>query len=168
MPLQRYEKKLRFASFPIVFPVKICNLTISRTEWGVSEGWVKGQGRPSLPLSPSLQRHSQRFEWGVRAIRRFFINNARLFFNKARLIFNKAALFALNLALFAPDVPLLGTIYSQLGNNIFPAWEQNIPSVGIIAHSVACTRLFVLWASLEDSLTFYVANQIIGSSFSIV
>ena len=28
MPLQRYEKKLRFASFPRVFPVKICNLTV--------------------------------------------------------------------------------------------------------------------------------------------
>ena len=35
-------------------------------EWGVSEGWVKGQANPSLVLSPSLQRHPQRFEWGVR------------------------------------------------------------------------------------------------------
>ena len=34
-------------------------------------------------------------------------------------------------ALFAPDVPLLGTIYSHLGNKRFPAWEQNIPCVGI-------------------------------------
>ena len=136
MPLQRYEKKLRFASFPRVFPVKICNLTVPflhfkivflssgsfpyystqvaplkqtlspcptdcqsapcgirvrslrnndeqeascpsasfaflagfevTVEWGVSVGWVKGQPYPSLPLSPFLQRHSQRFEWGVR------------------------------------------------------------------------------------------------------
>ena len=35
-------------------------------EWGVSVGWVKGQDYPSLPLSLSLQRLSQRFEWGVR------------------------------------------------------------------------------------------------------
>ena len=37
-----------------------------RYEWGVSEGSVKGQVHPSLALSPFLQRHSQRFEWGVR------------------------------------------------------------------------------------------------------
>lgn len=56
----------------------------------------------------------------------FSDNNCSLFINNARLIFNNDALFAL-------DVPLLGTIYSQRGNKRFPAWEQNIPSVGIIA-----------------------------------
>jgi hypothetical protein len=35
-----------------------------------------------------------------------------------------------NAALFANNVPLLGTIYSQLGNKIFPGWEQNVPKVG--------------------------------------
>ncbi len=57
----------------------------------------------------------------------FFDKNCSLFINYARLTFNKAALFAL-------DVPLLGTIYSHLGNKRFPAWEQNIPSVGIIIY----------------------------------
>jgi hypothetical protein len=53
----------------------------------------------------------------------FFDNNCS-FINNARLIFNHAALFA-------PDVPLLGTIYSHCGNKRLPAWEQNIPCVGI-------------------------------------
>ena len=44
-------------------------------------------------------------------------NTPSLSVNNARLILNKAALFAL-------DVPLLGTINSHLGNNIFPAWEK--------------------------------------------
>ena len=35
-------------------------------EWGVSEGWVRGQAYPSLVLIPFLQRLFQRFEWGVR------------------------------------------------------------------------------------------------------
>ena len=53
-----------------------------------------------------------------------FDNNRSLSDNNARLFLDNAALFAL-------IVPLLGTIYSHLGNIIFPAWEQNIPSVGI-------------------------------------
>ena len=53
-----------------------------------------------------------------------FDNNRSLSDNNARLFLDNAALFAL-------IVPLLGTIYSHLGNIIFPAWEQNIPSVEI-------------------------------------
>ena len=45
-----------------------------------------------------------------------FINNSWLFVNKACLFLDNAALFAL-------IVPLLGTIYSHLGNKTFPAWE---------------------------------------------
>jgi hypothetical protein len=45
-----------------------------------------------------------------------FINNSWLFVNKAPLFLDNAALFAL-------IVPLLGTIYSHLGNKTFPAWE---------------------------------------------
>ena len=45
-----------------------------------------------------------------------FINNSWLFVNKAPLFLENAALFAL-------IVPLLGTIYSHLGNKTFPAWE---------------------------------------------
>ena len=44
------------------------------------------------------------------------INNSWLFVNKACLFLDNAALFAL-------IVPLLGTIYSHLGNKTFPAWE---------------------------------------------
>ena len=54
----------------------------------------------------------------------FFDYNCMLSDNNARLFLDNAALFAL-------IVPLLGTIYSHLGNIIFPAWEQNIPSVEI-------------------------------------
>ena len=56
-----------------------------------------------------------------------FDNNRSLSDNNARLFLDNAALFAL-------IVPLLGTIYSHLGNKRFPAWEQNIPSVGIIIY----------------------------------
>ena len=52
-----------------------------------------------------------------------FVNTPTISVNNASLIFNKAALFALNLALFAPEIPLLGSIYSHLGNKTFPAWE---------------------------------------------
>ena len=36
---------------------------------------------------------------------------------------NKARLFLDNAALFVPIIPILGTIYSHLGNKIFPDWE---------------------------------------------
>ena len=60
------------------------------------------------------------------------VNKPSLSVNNASLFFNKAPLLALHQSMLAPDVPLLGTIYSHLGNVAFPAWEQNIPSVGII------------------------------------
>ena len=60
------------------------------------------------------------------------VNKPSLSVNNASLFFNKAPLLALHQSMLAPDVPLLGTIYSHLGNVTFPAWEQNIPSVGII------------------------------------
>ena len=34
-----------------------------------------------------------------------------------------ARLFLDNAALFVPIIPILGTIYSHLGNKIFPDWE---------------------------------------------
>ena len=57
-------------------------------------------------------------------------NKGPLFRNKAGLFRNKAGLFRNKAGLFANNVPLLRTIYSQLGNILFPGWEQNIPPVG--------------------------------------
>lgn len=56
--------------------------------------------------------------------------NLSLFLNNARYIFNKATLFV---RCTKSNFPLVGTIYSHLGNKLFPVWEQYIPALGTIA-----------------------------------
>ena len=53
-----------------------------------------------------------------------FVNTLSFSVNNASLISNNPALFALNPILFCVKCSLTG-------NYLFPAWEQNIPSLGI-------------------------------------
>ena len=55
-----------------------------------------------------------------------FVNRSALPLRSAKnpwLSVNKARLFLDNAALFVPIIPILGTIYSHLGNKIFPDRE---------------------------------------------
>ena len=74
-----------------------------------------------------------------------FVNTPSLSVNNASLIFNNPALFALNLGLFCAKC-------SQAGNNLFPPWEQNIPSLGI-KHSLRGNKSIKTY--LQELLAYF-------------
>ena len=78
-----------------------------------------------------------------------FVNTPPLSVNNASLFFNKAALFALNLGLFCAKC-------SQAGNNLFPPWEQNIPSLGI-KHSLRGNKSIKTY--LQELLAYFDFND---------